>query len=183
MADWLRHLAKCLLDNFKNLPKNYILQIVLSLLIIYHKLNFLDGFCYKNENKHLVAVLLHNLIVDESLFENSVKPLWNSFDNLPYLILTIVKGAISFTPPLPEWIFAIPLLHLLNKQCEPFEILHSIEWDHVGTLKHRYVNIALHLKYIIIMYVFRYQWGDDPNKELQKYVCKDSGIIFIVSCV
>ena len=144
MTVWLRCSVDHLLDNSTNLSKNFIIQNILSLLIIFYKLGFLVDFCNNQENTRLVSPLLHCLTVDKLLFENSVRPLWNSFDKLlPYSILTVVKGAVNFNPPLPEWIFAIPLVHFLTKLCEPFEILHSIEWDHVGLSNHRYVYMYI----------------------------------------
>ena len=80
------------------------------------------------------------MIIDDSLFKNSVKPLWNYYGNvLRNSVLIIVKGAINFHNPLPQWIFAIPLLHLLEEQYKPFDVLHSIEWERIGESSHKYV--------------------------------------------
>ena len=172
---WLKHLVLRLLESHKNLSKNFILQNILTLLIILYKLCYLVDFCNESSNKQLMGSLLQNMIIDEALFESSVKPLLNFFDNvLSNSILIIVKGAITFL--LPQWIFAIPLVHLLEKQCKPFDVLRSIEWDHVGTSIHRCIYI-LQMYFCILnaynMY-FRYQWGDEcllPNKELLRYDC------------
>ena len=141
MAVWLReHLLEDLLNNFMNLSKNSIVQNVLCILIIYYKLGFLVEFCNNKENAYPMRCLLNKMIIDDSLFENSVKPLWNCYANiLPNSILTIIKGAISFSSPLTEWIFAIPLVHLLKEHCKPFDVLHSIEWEHIGESSHKYV--------------------------------------------
>ena len=141
MAVWLREcLLQDLLNNFINLSKNYIVQNVLCILIIYHKLGFLVDFCNDQRNAYPMKCLLRNMIIDDSLFENGVKPLWSYYPRmLPNSLLTIVKGAIYVPSPLREWIFAIPLLHLLKEECKPFDVLHSIEWEHIGKSSHRYV--------------------------------------------
>ena len=145
MAVWLREcLLQDLLDNFTNISKNSIVKNVLCVLIIYTKLGFLVEFCYNKENAYPMRCLLYNMISDELSFENNVKPLLNYYASLlPNSIITIVKGAISFPSPLTEWIFAIPLVHLLIEQCKPFEVLNSIEWEHIGKSTHRYVCIFI----------------------------------------
>ena len=141
MADWLQTcLVHRLLYETKNLPKNATMQNVLCLLIIYNNLGFLVDFCSKRDNKPHMSHLLRNVIIDDALFENSVKPLWQCYATaLPDSILTIVTEAIKFASPLPEWIFAIPLIHLLKEHCKPFDVLHCIEWDSIGKLNYRYV--------------------------------------------
>ena len=145
MAVWLKEcLLQDLLNSFRNMSKNSIVKNVLCVLIIYSKLNFLVEFCSHKENAYSMRCLLYNMIIDESSFENNVKPLWNYYtDLLPNSIITIVKEAINFSPPLAEWIFAIPLVHLLKEQCKPFSVLGSIEWEHIGKSTHRYVHMYL----------------------------------------
>ena len=122
--------------------------------------------------------LLHMIIVDDSLFENSVRPLWIHYTNaLPNSILTIIKGAINFPSALAEWIFAIPLVHFLEEQCKPFDKLHSIEWEYIGESSHRYVHNNVYSS--IYNLYFRYQWGDDmlsPSKEFQRYASENNSV-------
>ena len=128
METWLILATHSLTENIKKQPNKSFLRNILCLLIIYFKLNMLHDFCHRAEHSVLISTLLRNLAVDaSSVLEADVKCFWNGFgQQFQSSLLDFINGTINFHATVSEWIFAIPLVHLLMRQ---HKSLNSIEWN------------------------------------------------------
>ena len=103
---------------------------ILILLMIYYKCKMLSKFCNDVANQFLLSGLLQNLAVDKSSYEEAVEKIFNAHHHsIEEILKLLFKGAVQYRPPLKEWIFAVPLMHLMTKQCHPFEELQIVSWN------------------------------------------------------
>jgi len=104
---------------------------ILILLMTYFNCKMLSTFCNDNANQSVLKSLLQNLVVDKSFYDEANEKIFSIYNQSIEEILQILfRAAMLNQPPLKEWIFAVPLVHLLTKQCHPFEELQSvISWD------------------------------------------------------
>ena len=131
MNRWLSHVIKSLADNIEKSTKEPFLQNMLAMLIICSKLQMLDEVCNDSKHSFSLKVLLRNIAVDFSSSYHIVQLLQSQFGNVILkTITTVVNCVTSYSTQFTEWIFAVPILHLLNESCEPFQCLDSIDWDH-----------------------------------------------------
>ena len=136
---------KSLVENIEKSPTKPFLQNILSVLIIYYKMQMLIGFCNSDKNLNYMKHLLRNVAVDfSSTYHTVVQVFWKEYKGLLLKAVTIfANSAASFK--LCEWIFAIPILHLLGGQSNPSQHLNTVGWDHYAEHK-KYVFCLLHLK-------------------------------------
>jgi len=135
MSKWLSDVIKILVGNMQKSPKEPFLQNSLTVLIISYKLEMLFDYCYNMEHSSYLKALLRNMAVEfSSLCQNTVQVLQEHFNNdLLSVMTTLVYGVTSYNPPLSDWIFAVPIIHLLNKECESLQCSNKIDWDHYST--------------------------------------------------
>ena len=126
METWLIDATHSLTNNIKIQPTKPFLKNILCLLMIYFKLNMLHDFCHKAEHTTLIGILLQNMAVFPSMLETEVKNFQNGYGELfQKSFLGFVNDIINYHPSSTEWIFAIPIVHLLVKQRNS---LNHVEW-------------------------------------------------------
>ena len=150
METWLILNTYSLANNIKSQPSKSYLRNILCLLVIYCKINMLQDFCQKAENATIISILLRNLAVDSSsVLETEVKNFQINCGQL-FLrsILNFINVIINSHPSLTEWIFAIPMIHLLMGQ---HNNLNTVGWnENPSNLK--YAQLAHNLCYIISIF-------------------------------
>jgi len=130
MKKWSLHVIKTLADNIEKCHKEPFLQNMLAVFIICFKLQMFSEVC-NSSNHYSLKVLLHNIAVGFSSSYHIIQQLQRHFgDALSTVVTTFINYVTSYSTQFTEWIFAVPILHLLNKNCEPFQHLDSIDWDH-----------------------------------------------------
>ena len=96
----------------------------LVLLLIYHKCKMLSKFL-ESSNRPFMTVLLKSLVLDKSSYDSN-KILFSEFGSaIEELFQVVIQSAI----PLSEYVYAVPIVHLVTEQCNPFETLQSTSWD------------------------------------------------------
>ena len=112
-------------------PKQPCLIRVLTLLMMYFKCMLLDKFSANGSNRDFIVTLFRSLTIEYSSYQEACDKLFIHYKKSVLDILDIMIGnaITTFEQPITEWIFAVPLIHLLSEQCKPFEVLHSISWD------------------------------------------------------
>ena len=129
MESWLILATHSLANNIQShKPTESYLQNILCLLVIYFKTNMLQDFCQKAEHNAVIEILLRNLAVNSSsVLETMVKDLpINARQLFLKSLLSFVNSIINSHSILTEWIFAIPIIHLLMGQ---HNSLNSVEWN------------------------------------------------------
>ena len=128
MEAWLIRTTHSLASNIKSQSAKCYLQNILCLLVIYFKAKMLHNFCQKVEQATVIRTLLRNLAVHSPfLLETVVKSFQlNNGQLLLQSLLTCVNVVINSHPSLTEWIFAIPMIHLLMGK---HNSLNSVEWN------------------------------------------------------
>jgi len=87
----------------------------------------LSDFCNDYVNESLLRSLLQNLAIDKSSYEEALEKIFHTYhQSIEDILQLLFKAAGQKWTPLKEWIFAVPLMHLLTKQCHPFE---ELDWD------------------------------------------------------
>ena len=112
-------------------PKQPCLIKVLTLLMIYFKCILLDKFSSDSSNHDFIATLFRNLAIDHSSYQEAYDKLLFKYKKsvLQILDIMIVNATTKFEQPVMEWVFAVPLIHLLTEQYNPSEGLQSLSWD------------------------------------------------------
>jgi len=120
-----QHLRDVLESFVDKQPRKFHFIEALIFLLIYYKCFILEMFCSDYYRKYLLKILLQNLAVDKSYSEMSNQSFLCHYEESigEILKMLISKSHVS------EWIFAVPLLHLITKQCEPNTTLKSIDWN------------------------------------------------------
>ena len=128
METWLILATYSLANNIKNQPTKSYLQNILCLLVIYFKMNMLHNFCRNSEHATSIGILLKNLAINSSSMLETVVNSFRRNHGQLFLqsILKFINDIITFHPSLTEWIFAIPIIHLLMGKCNS---LNSVEWN------------------------------------------------------
>ena len=122
--------TKSLHTAIKDDPHQSYLIKVLTLLMIYFKCTLLNEFSSDISNRDFIVTLLQNLTINHSSYgEACNKLLFYYKDSVLQILDIVIENAIRFTPLITEWIFAVPLIHLLSEKCKPFEVLPAIHWD------------------------------------------------------
>ena len=103
----------------------------LVLLLIIYKCEMLADFSSDKTNHSTMQSLLKNLAIkDKSSCQILSADFVIHYTNLIVKILdTLIGNAIKFSPPITEWIFAVPLLHFVMKECEPYRQLKGVSLD------------------------------------------------------
>ena len=131
MYQLLLTVTKSLLISIREDPKQPCLIKVLTLLMIYFKCILLEKFSADSSNCDFIATLFRNLAIDHSSYQEAYDKLLFQYKKsvLQILDIMIVNAATKLEQPVMEWVFAVPLIHLLTEQYKPFEVLHSLSWD------------------------------------------------------
>ena len=136
-------LHKTMTDN----PRAYFLVKILALLLIFYKCRLLDSFCSRNLKVHRLTIcgILQNLavkdvstfkIVESEFFINYQKSIGEVLDKL-------ITNAVKCSPPIAEWIFAVPMLHFMTKKCKPFEQLVGLSWNYADSTRQVYFQCCV----------------------------------------
>ena len=128
MESWLLSATRSLTDNIKNQSATSYLKNILCLLIIHSKLNMLHVICRKSEHIDLARILLQNLAINSSSsFQNEVKIFWKAYgQSFLQTLLNFINEIINSHSLVTEWIFAIPIVHILSEQ---HNNLNTIGWN------------------------------------------------------
>ena len=127
MYDSLLDVTRSLVTERINVNPNATCFIeVLILLMIYYKCSLLTRFCSDKSNQYWLRNLLGHLVIDESYFQEGNQKFLLNYKKSVVDILTIAIDKCS--PHISEWIFAVPLMHFITEQCQPYEELESIIW-------------------------------------------------------
>ena len=130
MYQLLLSVTKSLFINITGDPNQSYLIKVLILLLIYFKCTLLDRFSADISNRDLIITLIRNLAIDDSTYREACNRLCiHDKESVLQILDIMIVNTTKFEPPITEWIFAVPLMHLLSEQCEPFEVLQSISWN------------------------------------------------------
>ena len=130
MYQCLRIVTQSLVTMITAWPDYSVFIRILILLMIYYKCKMLSDFCNDGANQALLSSMLQNLVVDKPSYEEAHEKIFSTHHQSIEAILKILfRTAAQYWAPLKEWIFAVPLIHLLTKQCHPFEELQSDSWD------------------------------------------------------
>jgi len=150
MYQYLGFVTRSLVTMITAWPDYSVFIRILILLMIYYKCKLLSDFCNDGANQSLLSSLLQNLVVDKSSYEEGVEKIFKFYRQPIEEILKILfKAAVQNRTPLKEWIFAVPLMHLLTKQCCPFEDLQSVDsWDFDQKPQRQVLKPDVHVKYL-----------------------------------
>ena len=133
MYEFLTSRATSLVTTMANYPRFCGLVKVLVLLIIFYKCELLNKFSSVKQNRFNIVKLLQNLAVkDQPSYQLiSTNFLSHYHKSVEDILKILIGNAVKFSPPIIEWIFAVPLLHFVHKKCRPFEQLEgtSIDFD------------------------------------------------------
>ena len=124
MKTWLLLAANSLTDNIKNQPNKSYFKNFLCLIIIFFKLDMLHDFCCKST---FISILLRNIaVVSSSVLDTEVETFKNHYGDL-FLqsLLKFINKIICSHPSVNEWVFAIPIVHLLRQH----NSLNRVEWN------------------------------------------------------
>ena len=143
MYELLTSVATSLVKTMIAYPTSSYLVKVLVLLMIFYKCEMLDGFSTNKSNRATISYLLRYLAIkdDQVVKANFFIHYHVSFEKI--LNMLIPNAALKFNPPIIEWIFAVPLLHLTVKKCKPFDQLEGLSWELNESI--RYVTLMLYM--------------------------------------
>lgn len=128
MGIWLASATQLLNDNIRNQPAKSFLKNILCIVMIYFKIDMLKDFCHNSKYTAIIGSFLRNLAVDaSSVFKSETQKFWNYYGHqFLQALVNFINNIINFHPSLTEWIFAIPMVHILMGQhCT----LNSIGWN------------------------------------------------------
>ena len=109
-----------------NSNQSYLIK-VLVLLIIYFNCGLLDRFSSDINNQQFVVTLLQNLSIDSLTYQEAYDNILVYYkQHVLQLLDTLLVNTNKFVS---EWIFVVPIIHLLSEQYKPFDVLQSISWD------------------------------------------------------
>lgn len=133
MYEFLTSSATSLVTAMATYPRFCGLVKVLVLLVIFYKCELLNKFSCVKQNRFNIVKLLQNLAVkDQPSYQLiSTNFLSHYHKSVEDVLKILIGNAVKFSPPIIEWIFAVPLLHFVQKKCRPFEQLEgtSIDFD------------------------------------------------------
>ena len=132
MYEFLMSMAGSLVETIYAHPSSCFLAKILVLLMIFYKCEMLTRFSSSKAYFHTQCSLLRNLAIQD---ESSCQVLSADFvihyaKSIGELVEMLIGNAIKSNPPITEWIFAVPLLHFVMKNCKPYEQLERISWDY-----------------------------------------------------
>ena len=130
MYQLLLTVTQSLCSSITSDPNQAYLIKALIILLIFLKCTLLNRFSADIHNRYLIITLLRNLAIDGSTYREACNRLFiHDKESILQVLNIMIVNVTQFMPPVTEWIFAVPLMHLLSEQCEPFEVLQSISWD------------------------------------------------------
>ena len=130
MYQLLLFVTDSLFTNITSNPNQSYLIKMLTLLLIYFKCTLLDKFSANSGNHGLIITLLRNLAINGSSYQEACyKVFIHDKESVLQALDIMIVNVTKLTPPVTEWIFAVPLMHLLSELCQPFGVLQSISWD------------------------------------------------------
>ena len=137
MFEFLTSTAALLVKAITTYPESCFLIKTLVLLIIFYKCEMITKFSLSRPHSVTIGALLRNLAIKD---ESTCRVLTNDFvihyaKSIGELLDKLIGGAIKCTPPVAEWIFAVPLLHFMMKVCKPYEQLQGISLDDNSSTK------------------------------------------------
>lgn len=133
MYEFLTSVAVFLVETINTYPQSCFVVKILVLLIILYKCQMLANFSSNTNNRFTIRSLLRNLaikddtsyqIINTDIFMHYQKSIGEVLDKL------ISSAVFTFSPPIEEWIFTVPLLHFTMKKCKPLEPLTGLSWDY-----------------------------------------------------
>ena len=118
-------------------PKSCFLAKILVLLMSFYKCGMLDRFSSNKTHWYTITSLLRNLAIKDASSCQIVSAdfVIHYAKCIGEILDTLISNAIKFNPPITEWIFAVPLLHFVMKNCQPYEHLKGISWDYNDSKK------------------------------------------------
>ena len=137
MYEFLTSMAASLVETIYAHPNSCFLAKILVLLMIFYKCEMLTRFTSSRTYWYTTSSLLRNLAIQD---ESSCQILSADFvihyaKSIGIILDTLIGSAVRSNPPITEWIFAVPLLHFVMKNCRPNEQLEGISWDYNDSQK------------------------------------------------
>lgn len=131
MCEQLTSAVESLINTITKHPKSNFLLKIIVLLVIFFKCRILANFSSDKANHFYLSFLLQNLVVkDESSFNIiSAKFFVHYQTSILELLDILISNAVKFKPTIPDWIYAVPLLHFVMKKCKPWDQLQGTTWD------------------------------------------------------
>ena len=131
MYDFLTSGAVLLVDTIIANPSICFLVKILVLLMIFYKCDMLHRFSSNATNRAVLSSLFRNLAIKDDL---SCQVVSSNFvisyqKSISEVLDMLIGNAVNLTPPITEWIFSVPLLHFVMKNCAPNEQAEEITWD------------------------------------------------------
>ena len=132
MYEFLTSMAASLVETIYAHPHSCFVAKILLLLMIFYKCEMITRFSSSQKNWYTTSSLLRNLaIMDESscqIFDADFVIRYTK--SIGEILEIMIGNAVKLNPPITEWIFAVPLLHFVTKNCKPYEQLEGISWDY-----------------------------------------------------
>ena len=137
MYEFLTSMAASLVKTILAHSSDCFLAKILVLLMIFYQCEMLTRFSSSKAHWSILCSFLRNLAIQD---EPSCQILSADFvihyaKSIGDILNKLIGNAIKFSPPITEWIFAVPLLHFVMKNCKPYEQLEGISWDYNDSKK------------------------------------------------
>lgn len=132
MYKFFLFVANSLLQKIASHSADSGLVKILVLLMIVFKCNMLHRFSSNEDNRFIVKNMLKNLAITNYMsYQIVITTLPISYRPTIKAVLdqVIINAVNKFSPPLTEWIFAVPLVHFVTEKCKPNQRLEGIGWD------------------------------------------------------
>ena len=132
MYEFLTSMAASLVKTMLTHTSSCFLAKILVLLMIFYKCEMLTRFSSSKTHCYTISNLLQNLAIKDELSCQIVSAdfVIHYAKSIGEILDTLIGNAIKFNPSITEWIFAVPLLHFVMKNCKPYEQLEGISWDY-----------------------------------------------------
>ena len=151
MYEFLTSTAALLVKAIIAQPESSFLVKVLVLLMIFYECEMIARFSSSKTHSSTISNLLKNLAIkDECTCEvvaadfviHYAKPIEEILEKL-------IGSAVKCNPSITEWIFAVPLLHFVGKNCKPYERIEGLSWDNSILTK-----LVTSLKVVVHVYIY-----------------------------
>ena len=145
MYQILTFFTTSLLKTMTGNPRAYFLAKLLALLLIFYKCKLLASFCTHKFHRLTICGILKNLAVkDDSTFKILGSEFFVNYQKSVGDVLTmLITNAVKCSPPITEWIFAVPMLHFMTKKCKPFEQLVGLSWNYADSTRQVYFQCCV----------------------------------------
>ena len=131
MYEFLTSMTASLVKTMATHSSSCFLAKILVLLMSFYKCGMLVRFSSSRTHRYTISSLLQNLAIKDEVSCQIVSAdfVIHYAKSIEEILEALIGSAIKFNPPITEWIFAVPLLHFVMKNCKPYAHLEGISWD------------------------------------------------------